>query len=72
MQQMVGVGSDVMAPHQVPGGQPVLKMAKLLVIMPELAIVEYYEDRTRHCLPKNQLRAPFKGAEVMHALKAQA
>jgi|KBSMisStaDraftv2_1062788.scaffolds.fasta_scaffold00032_33 hypothetical protein len=67
MQQLVGVGADVMAPHPN-GGRPVLKTARILLIMPELAIVEYYEDGMRHCLPKNQLRAPFKAQDVSHAL----
>ena len=40
MQQLVGVGADVMAPHPN-GGRPVLKTARILLIMPELAIVEY-------------------------------
>jgi hypothetical protein len=69
MMLQVGVGSDVMAPHPN-GGRPVLKTARILLIMPELAIVEYYEDNMRHCLPKNLLRAPFKGADVTHALTA--
>jgi hypothetical protein len=67
MMQRVGVGSDVMAPHPN-GGKPVLKTARVLLIMPELCIVEYYEDRMRHCLSKNQLRAPFNGTDVSHAL----
>ena len=70
MQQLVGVGSDVMAPHPN-GGRPVLKTARVLLIMPDLAIVEYYEDNMRHCLPKNLLRAPFKAADVTHALAAK-
>ena len=70
MQQLVGVGSDVMSPHPN-GGRPVLKMARILCIMPELAIVEYYEDGMRHCLPKTLMRAPFKGADVSHALAAK-
>jgi hypothetical protein len=69
MMMNVGVGSDVMAPHPN-GGRPVLKVARLLLIMPELCIVEYYEDNMRHCLPKNLLRAPFKAADVNHALVA--
>ena len=68
MQQLVGVGSDVMAPHPMPDGRPILKVARILLIMPELAIVEYYEDNMRHCLPRNLLRAPFKAADVSHAL----
>jgi len=69
MQQLVGVGSDVMALHPNKG-RPVLKTARILLIMPELAIVEYYEDGMRHCLPRDQLRAPFKAADVSHALVA--
>jgi len=68
MQQLVGVGSDVMAPHPKDGGRMILKTARILVLMPELAIVEYYEDGMRHCLPKALLRAPFKTTDVSHAL----
>lgn len=50
------VGSDVMAPHPRSG---ILKTARILVVMPELVIVEYYEDQMRHCLAKNMLRVPF-------------
>lgn len=70
MQQLVTVGADVMAPQPQPDGTTILKVAKLLLLMPELAIVEYYESNIRHCLPKNKLRAPFKAADVNHALVA--
>lgn len=65
MMQRVGVGNDVMAPHPHAG---VLKVARVMLVMPELAIVEYYEDQMRHCLPRNLLRAPFNAATVTHAL----
>lgn len=65
MMARIGVGSDVMAPHPRSG---ILKTAQVLLIMPELCIVEFYEDQMRYCLPKNLLRAPFSGTEVTHAL----
>ncbi len=46
-------GSEVMAPYPRTG---ILKSAVVLVVMPELVIVEYHEDRIRHCLPGAQLR----------------
>jgi hypothetical protein len=52
----IGPGSEVMAPRPVPGGKPILKGARVLVIMPELIIVEYIEDKMRHCLPRNAIR----------------
>jgi hypothetical protein len=71
MMQRIGVGSDVMAPQPQQNGVTILKIAKLLLVMPELAVVEYYESGMRHCLPKNLLRAPFNAAEVSHALERQ-
>jgi hypothetical protein len=56
MMLRVGPGSEVMAPHPVLGGGYILKTARVLVVMPELVIVEYYEDRMRHCLPKGAIR----------------
>lgn len=71
MRLQVSVGDDVMAPQPQPSGQTILKTAKLLLLMPDLAIVEYYESGKRHCLPKRDLRAPFNGEAVSHALAAQ-
>ena len=49
-------GTEVMAPHPKVGGGFVLKVATVLVIMPELAIIEFVEDRMRLCLPRGALR----------------
>ena len=50
-------GSEVMAPHPKVGGGYILKSAVVIVVMPELVIVEYYEDRMRHCLPRAAIRS---------------
>jgi hypothetical protein len=52
----IGPGSEVMAPHPRLGGGYILKTACVLTVMPELVIVEYYEDRMRHCLPRGAIR----------------
>ena len=46
-------GDEVMAPHP---RDHILKTACVLVVMPELVIIEYYEDKMRHCLPKGAIR----------------
>lgn len=60
-------GTEVMAPHPKVGGGYILKTAVVLVVMPELVIVEYHEDRMRHCLPRAALRllSPPSSADVV-------
>ena len=52
----IGPGSEVMAPHPMAGGGYILKLACVLTVMPELVIVEYYEDKMRYCLPRGAVR----------------
>ena len=46
-------GDEVMGPHP---RDHILKTAHVLVVMPDLVIIEYYEDKMRHCLPKGAIR----------------
>jgi hypothetical protein len=55
---MVRVSDEVMAPRPRRGGGFILKAARVLVVMPELVIVEYEEDGMRHCLPRAAIRVP--------------
>lgn len=54
---MVSVGDRVMAPRRQADATTRMRLARVLLVMPELAIVEY-EDKLRHCLPRQHLRAP--------------
>ena len=49
----IKVGDEVMALHP---RDRILKTAYVMLVMPDLAIVEYYEDKMRHCLPKSEIR----------------
>lgn len=60
----IGAGSEVMAPWPRPGGGFILKAARVLVVMPELIIVEYVEDKMRHCLPRGAIRVPLTVPEA--------
>lgn len=66
---MIRPGTEVMAPYPRTG---ILKAAVVLVTMPTLVIIEYHEDRIRHCLPRAALRLLAAPPSTINAVRPPA